>query len=62
MEKMNENMQEQNQEIAIEVKDLCIGYKNIQAYSIKKSLLKSIPILVPLPPATMMAVIVFSFS
>lgn len=40
MEKMNENMQEQNQEIAIEVKDLCIGYKNIQAYSIKKSLLK----------------------
>lgn len=40
MEKMNENMQEQNQEIAIEVKDLCIGYKNIQAYSIKKSLLR----------------------
>lgn len=27
-------------EIAIEVKNLCIGYKNIQAYSIKKSLLK----------------------
>lgn len=28
------------QDIAIEVKNLCIGYKNIQAYSIKKSLLK----------------------
>ena len=27
-------------DIAIEVKDLCIGYKNIKAYSIKKSLLK----------------------
>lgn len=27
-------------DIAIEVKNLCIGYKNIQAYSIKKSLLK----------------------
>jgi len=27
-------------DIAIEVKDLCIGYKNIQAYSIKKSLLR----------------------
>lgn len=29
-----------NNDIAIEVKDLYIGYKNIQAYSIKKSLLK----------------------
>ncbi len=29
-----------NNNIAIEVKDLWIGYKNIQAYSIKKSLLK----------------------
>ena len=29
-----------NNDIAIEVKDLHIGYKNIQAYSIKKSLLK----------------------
>ncbi|MBQ9983251.1 MAG: ABC transporter ATP-binding protein [Lachnospiraceae bacterium] len=29
-----------SQDIAIEVKNLCIGYKNIQAYSIKKSLLK----------------------
>lgn len=29
-----------NEDIAIEVKNLCIGYKNIQAYSIKKSLLK----------------------
>ena len=27
-------------DIAIEVKNLCIGYKNIKAYSIKKSLLK----------------------
>ena len=26
--------------IAIEVKDLCINYKNIKAYSIKKSLLR----------------------
>jgi len=33
----NDNMTE---DIAIEVKNLCIGYKNIQAYSIKKSLLK----------------------
>lgn len=29
-----------NQDVAIEVRNLCIGYKNIQAYSIKKSLLK----------------------
>ncbi|MCI8507755.1 MAG: ABC transporter ATP-binding protein [Lachnospiraceae bacterium] len=29
-----------NQDIAIEVKNLCIGYKNIKAYSIKKSLLR----------------------
>ncbi len=29
-----------DEEVSIEVKDLCIGYKNIQAYSIKKSLLK----------------------
>lgn len=40
MDNMEKEMQNINDEIAIEVKDLCIGYKNIQAYSIKKSLLK----------------------
>lgn len=42
-DKKNENMDNQDVEkdnIAIEVKDLCIGYKNIKAYSIKKNLLK----------------------
>ena len=33
-------METTNQDIAIEVKNLCIGYKNIKAYSIKKSLLR----------------------
>ncbi|MGN0155098.1 MAG: ABC transporter ATP-binding protein [Lachnospiraceae bacterium] len=33
-------MEETNQDIAIEVKNLCVGYKNIKAYSIKKSLLR----------------------
>lgn len=38
VEVMKENNVEKNQDIAIEVKNLTIGYKNIQAYSIKKSL------------------------
>lgn len=44
---MNEEMNEEQivkeineDDIAIEVKNLCIGYKNIKAYSIKKSLLR----------------------
>lgn len=37
---MEEVKEVTNNDIAIEVKDLSIGYKNIQAYSIKKSLLK----------------------
>lgn len=37
---MEEVKEVTNNDIAIEVKDLYIGYKNIQAYSIKKSLLK----------------------
>ena len=36
----NSNNKSLSEEIAIEVKDLWIGYKDIQAYSIKKSLLK----------------------
>lgn len=48
MEKELQQTQNQNtethdiegQNIAIEVKNLCIGYKNIRAYSIKKSLFK----------------------
>ena len=47
MEELKEEVQEKTSEmvnegrdIAIEVKNLRIGYKNIQAYSIKKSLLK----------------------
>ncbi|MCM1497019.1 MAG: ABC transporter ATP-binding protein [Clostridium sp.] len=47
MEELKEEVQEKTTEavnegadIAIEVKNLRIGYKNIQAYSIKKSLLK----------------------
>ncbi len=39
-EKEKEIMEITNQDIAIEVKNLCIGYKNIKAYSIKKSLLR----------------------
>ena len=42
-DKKNENMDNLDMEkdnIAIEVKDLRIGYKNIKAYSIKKNLLK----------------------
>lgn len=35
-----EEVKTTNNDIAIEVKDLWIGYKNIQAYSIKKSLLR----------------------
>ncbi|MDE6432856.1 MAG: ABC transporter ATP-binding protein [Lachnospiraceae bacterium] len=35
-----EEVKTTNNNIAIEVKDLWIGYKNIQAYSIKKSLLR----------------------
>ncbi|MCM1179155.1 MAG: ABC transporter ATP-binding protein [Clostridium sp.] len=35
-----EEIKTTNNNIAIEVKDLWIGYKNIQAYSIKKSLLR----------------------
>lgn len=35
-----EDIREEKRNNAIEVEDLCIGYKNIQAYSIKKSLLK----------------------
>lgn len=38
MEEIKETVKDDN--IAIEVKDLWIGYKNIQAYSIKKSLLR----------------------
>ena len=38
LQDMDQNMKEQD--IAIEVKNLSIGYKNIKAYSIKKSLLK----------------------
>lgn len=37
---MEEQKEIINSDIAIEVKDLWIGYKNIQAYSIKKSLLQ----------------------
>lgn len=37
---MSEVKEVTNNDIAIEVKNLCIGYKNIQSYSIKKSLLK----------------------
>lgn len=39
-EKEKDIMETTNQDIAIEVKNLCIGYKNIKAYSIKKSLLR----------------------
>lgn len=39
-EKEKDIMEMTNQDIAIEVKNLCIGYKNIKAYSIKKSLLR----------------------
>lgn len=39
-EKEKDIMETTQQEIAIEVKNLCIGYKNIKAYSIKKSLLR----------------------
>ncbi len=39
-EKEKDIMEITNQDIAIEVKNLCIGYKNIKAYSIKKSLLR----------------------
>lgn len=38
--KDNEKVDNENTDIAIEVKDLKIGYKNIKAYSIKKSLLR----------------------
>lgn len=39
-EKEKDIMETTEQDIAIEVKNLCIGYKNIKAYSIKKSLLR----------------------
>lgn len=39
-EKEKDVMETTEQDIAIEVKNLCIGYKNIKAYSIKKSLLR----------------------
>lgn len=43
MANLDNELQKQNidnKDIAIEVKNLCIGYKNIHAYSIKKSLFK----------------------
>lgn len=43
MDNLDNRLQKQNSEndnIAIEVKNLCIGYKTIHAYSIKKSLFK----------------------
>ena len=39
-EKEKNIMEKADQDIAIEVKNLSIGYKNIKAYSIKKSLLR----------------------